>query len=156
MSELSYTIYEPREVKKDLVARADELVFVKDGFSGWAMLAAPFWMIYHRLWIPLIGFVIALTVLQTIAHLFGAPEESNGLLFVGLSLGFGFLANDIRRILLERRGYRLVGAVAGHSQIECERRFFANWLPLAENQADDIFESMAENSANNIEGHRAL
>jgi len=130
MSDLSYTIYEPRQPRDDLVARADELVFIKEGFSFWAMVGSVFWMVYHHLWLPLIGFVIALLALISLAHQFGASPDAGGVLFFGLSVAFGFLANDIRRMVLMRNQYRLVGAIAGQSKIDCERRFFRDWSPL--------------------------
>ena len=135
MSELSYTVYEPDYVKKDFVVRADELVFVKDGFSFWAMFFSVFWMIYHHLWLPLIGFVVTFGVLKILAYLFGAPAETGGLLFAGLSIAFGFLANDLRRLVLEKEEYNVVGAVVGTSPVDCERRFFQNWAPLVDGQS---------------------
>lgn len=130
MSEQSYTVYEPDEVKEQLVEQADELVFIKDGFAFWAMIFPIFWLMYHRLWLPLVGFIVVLGILQILAYLFEISQDSQTMMFVGISFAFGFLANDIRRIVLERRDYQLVGAVAGVSQLECERRFFDNWSPL--------------------------
>ena len=130
MKDLSYTIYEPLAPQKELLARADELIFVKDGFSFWAMIGSVFWMIYHHLWIPLIGFLLAIGLLSALAHLFGADPGAGGILFVGLSIALGFLANDIRRAVLERQQYKMIGAIAGHTKIECERRFFNDWSPL--------------------------
>ncbi len=130
MSELSYTIYEPEKIKKDPVARADELLFIKDGFAFWAMIAPPLWMIYHQLWRPLIGFVLILLLVQALLWLFAFDAEASGLLIIGLSIGFGFLANDFRRLFLEKQNYHMIGAIAGPTQIECERRFFHNWTPL--------------------------
>ncbi len=130
MKDLSYTIYEPLHPQKELLARADELIFIKDGFSFWAMIGSVFWMIYHHLWIPLIGFFIAIGLLAALAHLFGAAPGADVILFVGLSIALGFLANDIRRAVLERQQYHMIGTIAGHTKIECERRFFSNWSPL--------------------------
>ena len=135
MSEQSYTVYEPGDFKKDLLERADDIVFVKDGFSWWAALIPLLWMIYHRMWLPLAGFFVAATLVQILAYLIGVPQESVGLIFMGLSLAFGFLANDIRREMLERQNYRLAGSIAGHSQLDCERRFFDNWRPLRQSIA---------------------
>lgn len=137
MSEYSYTVYEPHQVENDLVARADELVFVKDGFAGWAMIGSVFWMVYYRLWMPLIGFIVVLGVLVGLAYLFGASPGAGGLLFIGLSVAFGILANDIRRLVLESEQYKMVGAIAGPSKIECERRFFHNWSPLSNRLLDE-------------------
>ena len=130
MSDLSYTIYEPGKPRSGLVARADDLVFVKDGFSLWAMIGSFFWLIYHHLWLPLIGFFVVLAGLLGLSQLFGASPDTGGILFLGLSIALGFLANDIRRAVLKRQQYVVIGAIAGHSKIECERRFFANWSPL--------------------------
>lgn len=123
----SYTIYEPRTVPEDPVKRAAAVVFVKDGFSFWAMLAAPFWLVHHRLWLALAGFVAAFAVLQVVAGLAGLPGASGAVLYGGLSVAFGVLANDIRRFFLERSSYGMIGAIAGNSRLECEQRFFANW-----------------------------
>lgn len=131
MSELSYTIYEPAKIEKDPVARADELLFIKDGFAFWAMIAPPLWMIYHHLWRPLIGFVVVLILVKALIWLFGLEPQAGSLLIIGLSIGFGFLANDIRRLFLEKDQYHMIGAISGPSQIECERRFFYNWHPLS-------------------------
>ncbi len=131
MSEISYTIYEPTKVEKNPVARADELLFIKDGFAFWAMIAPPLWMIYHHLWRPLIGFVVALILVKTLIWLFALDAGAGVLLIIGLSIGFGFLANDIRRLFLEKKNYQMIGAIAGPSQIECERRFFHSWPPLS-------------------------
>ena len=130
MSEHSYTIYEPKRVNRNLVDRADELVFVRDGFSWWAALAPILWMIYHRLWMPLAGFGLAFLALSILAWLAGAGEGAGGLLLTGLSLAFGFVANDVRRFMLEREDFTLVSAIAGFSQLDCERRFFDNWAVL--------------------------
>ena len=138
MPDLSFTIYEPLEPQEDLVTRADELVFVKDGFSFWAMVGSVFWMIYHHLWLPLIGFLLAITLLSTLAYLFGASPDAGGVLFVGLSVALGFLANDIRRMVLEKNRYKMIGAIAGHSKIECERRFFSSWSPLKDSLAKEL------------------
>ena len=130
MAEQSFVIYEPPRPSRDLIERAEELVFVKDGFSFWAMLAPPLWMIYHRLWRAVLGFIAAVLLLQGLGWLFGLGEQGTGLLLLVASLCFGFLANDLRRWFLEKQGYHMIGTLAAPSQIACERRFFASWPPL--------------------------
>ena len=41
----------------------DEFVFVRDGFSLWAFLFGPFWMLRHRLWLVLLIYVAVLIAL---------------------------------------------------------------------------------------------
>ena len=38
---------------------------------------------------------------------------------------------------LEKDDYHMIGAIAGPSQIECERRFFHNWSPLSNRLRDE-------------------
>ena len=56
---LTFTMHEPPNPAADRVDRAESLVFVKDGFSWAAALFAPIWLIVHRLWWPLLGYVVA-------------------------------------------------------------------------------------------------
>ncbi|NJO38835.1 MAG: hypothetical protein HC871_16045 [Rhizobiales bacterium] len=53
-----------------------------------------------------------------------------------LNLIFAFEARDIYRASLERRDYVLKGVVSGRSLDECERRFLAEWLPVAIRERD--------------------
>ncbi len=137
MSELSCTVYEPVKPDKNLVARSDNLVFVRDGFSLWAMMGSVFWLAMHRLWIPLAGFIGLFVILTGLARLAGASPDAGAVLYAGLSIALGFLGNDIRRMMLERQGYRMIAAITGPSQIECERRFYHNWLPFQESKAGE-------------------
>jgi hypothetical protein len=130
MGERIYSVYEPANPETDIGHRAEKLVFIKDGFAWWAMIAPVIWLIYHRLWLGLIGFLAVLGALHGVMYLFGVTsEDSTALVSMGWSVGFGFLANDIRRLLIERRDYKLVGAIIAHSQTEGERRFFERWQP---------------------------
>jgi len=72
-----------------------------------------------------------LILVKALIWLFGLEPQASSLLIIGLSIGFGFLANDIRRLFLEKDQYHMIGAISGPSQIECERRFFYNWHPLS-------------------------
>ena len=48
-----YTVHAPSAVT--LRDEADKFVFVRDGFHFWAMLFGPFWLLWHRLWLVLLG-----------------------------------------------------------------------------------------------------
>ena len=34
-------------------------MFVRDGFHFWAMVLGPLWLIWHRLWLALLGWIVA-------------------------------------------------------------------------------------------------
>jgi hypothetical protein len=60
-----YTVHAPASVAASRSASADGVIFVRDGFHGWAFFAGPFWLIYHRLWLALGGY-LALNVVLTL------------------------------------------------------------------------------------------
>lgn len=52
-----YTVHAPFPGGADLRA-TDKFVFVRDGFHFWAMIFGPFWLLWNRLWLALIGWVL--------------------------------------------------------------------------------------------------
>ena len=53
-----YTVYEPPLRGHESAPDPERFVFVRDGFSIWAFLLAPLWMLRHRLWLAFLGYVI--------------------------------------------------------------------------------------------------
>ena len=125
----TYTIHEQPEPVADRIDRAERLVFVKDGFSWAAALFAPIWLIAHRLWWPLVGYVAISAAFEIAENIGSFDQRWLGLIGLALHLLIGFEADTLRRWGLERRGWRMVGTVTGASAAECERRFFDTWLP---------------------------
>ena len=56
-----YTVHEPPPREGQADADTDRFVFVRDGFDFWAFLFGPLWMIWRRLWLVLLLYVIATT-----------------------------------------------------------------------------------------------
>jgi Protein of unknown function (DUF2628) len=126
---LTYTVHEPPDPPADRIDRAEKLVFIKDGFSWAAAFFGPLWMIVHRLWWALLGFVLITGSLQLLVRLAGIDQGWVTLAGFAVNLLVGFEADTLRRWALERRGWRMLGAVSGRTYAECERRFFEAWLP---------------------------
>jgi hypothetical protein len=126
---LTFTVHEPPDPPADRIDRAEKLVFIKDGFSWAAALFGPLWMIVHRLWWALLGFVVIVGSLQLIGKLAVVDQRWMALAGFAVNLLVGFEADTLRRWALERRGWRMLGAVSGRTFDECERRFFEAWLP---------------------------
>jgi Protein of unknown function (DUF2628) len=59
-----YSVYEPRTEAADLTARADRLAFVKEGFSWIAFLVPALWLIFYRMWLELIVFLVGFGLLE--------------------------------------------------------------------------------------------
>ncbi|MBO0740589.1 MAG: DUF2628 domain-containing protein [Hyphomicrobiaceae bacterium] len=125
----TYTIHEQPDAPADRIDRAERLVFVKDGFSWAAALFAPLWFLLHRLWWPLLGYVVVSAAFQIAQQAESLDARWLGLAALALNLLIGFEADTLRRWGLERRGWRLIGTVTGVSAADCERRFFDSWLP---------------------------
>src|SRR5436190_10374147 len=84
----------------------DRFVFVRDGFSFWAFLLGPVWMLWHRLWLVLLGYCVLAIALQAGLQAMGA---SSGVKFTTgglLALLVGLEAATLRRFILARRGWR--------------------------------------------------
>jgi len=125
----AYTVYEAPDHAGDRIDRGENLVFVKDGFSWGAFLFAPIWMLIHRLWWPLLGYIVVVVALQLLGLAVGRDQAWMPLLALGINLVVGFEANSLRRWTLERKGWSMIGATTGRTLAECERAFFDNWLP---------------------------
>ena len=69
-----YTVHAPVASGADLAA-ADKFVFVRDGFHFWAAVASRDWLLWHRLWLVLLGW-IALTVAIDSAWRRSAPAAA--------------------------------------------------------------------------------
>jgi hypothetical protein len=124
----TYTVHEPPNPPADRIDRADRLVFVKDGFSWAAALFGPFWLLVHRMWWPLLGWVALAGSFQLLKQATALDQRWIGLAGFALNLLVGLEGESLRRWTLARRGWRTLGAVTGKTLPECERRFFDGWL----------------------------
>jgi hypothetical protein len=130
-----YSVYEPPVAETDVIARADQLAFVREGFSWVALLVPLVWLLYHRMWIE---FVVLLLVYVGLQLAFGGDAQGQALTAwasVAISILFAFEANDLRTASLERRGYRFAGVASGRDRVDAERAFFLKWLPEQERSA---------------------
>jgi hypothetical protein len=123
-----YTVHEPPEPRADRLHRAESLVFIRDGFSWPAALFAPIWLLVRQLWLAFVVYVVAVSALGLGLAALDA-EHWTGFALIAVHALIGFEADTLRRRKLERRGWRLVGTVTGPTLVDCERRFFEDWLP---------------------------
>jgi hypothetical protein len=124
-----FTVHEPPNPPSDRVDRAEELVFVKDGFTWLAALVPPLWFVTNRLWLELVGYVVITWIIAGGLSAIGLEPQWVTLLILALQLFLGFEASTIKRAALSRRGYAQLGIVTGRNTTDCERRFFDEWLP---------------------------
>jgi hypothetical protein len=124
-----YTVHEPPLGKRETAPDPVRFVFVRDGFSFWALLLGPIWMLRHRMWLVLIGYLVLMTALFFALRAAGASANVILIADVMVALLIGFEAATLRRFTLGRRQYRQVGLVVGDNIETAEQRFFDAWVP---------------------------
>ena len=131
MPMIIYTVHEPQHPAQGIEARADAIEFVKEGFTIWGFLFGPLWLLYNRAWLAFILTLVFMAGLAAVLVQFGLKDQAPAIVDILVSLIIGFEGNNVLRWSLQRKGYALLGSVAGRNRLECERRFFDVWLPHA-------------------------
>ena len=126
-----YTVHEPGHPAQGIEARADTIEFVKEGFTIWGFLFGPLWLLYNRAWLAFILTLILMAGVAAVLVQLELKDQAPAIVDILVSLIIGFEGNNILRWSLQRKGYALLGSVAGRNRLECERRFFDAWLPQA-------------------------
>ena len=98
------------------------IIFVKDGFCWPSLFLAVVWMVYRRLWLVLLLYLVAVAILVILGRIVGGPLPP--LLFLFFHVFVALQANAFRRWTLARRGYRLAGVAEGRRVGDAETRFF--------------------------------
>jgi hypothetical protein len=128
-----YSVFEPPERGQDPAEHMERFMFVRDGFSFAAFMFGPFWFLWHRLWLALLGYIALVAVLGAGMRLVGTAYGIRSLVGLLLALLIGFEASSLRRWTLTRRGWKDRGVVVGEDLETAERRFFAAWVPASRN-----------------------
>jgi hypothetical protein len=125
-----YMVFEPPPERGDSVKRAEHIQFVPDRFIWSAFLLGPLWMLWHRLWIVLGGYIGVSVALTLALRYAGVGEDGRSLALTLFALLVGFEAASLRRWTLLLTGWREVDAVMGDSSEAAERRFFDRYVSL--------------------------
>lgn len=108
----------------DLRAAPERLVFVRDGFYVWAVLLSALWLIWHRLWLALIGYLVLTAALEAAMWALGTGSFSQLVVMTIIALLLGLEAGSLRRWKLSRGKWRQFDIVVADSEEAAERRFF--------------------------------
>jgi hypothetical protein len=122
-----YTVHAPAAVAASRSASADRFVFVRDGFHGWAFLTGPFWLVYHRLWLALGGYLALNVVLTLVLSGLRTGSGTRFAVLLLIALLLGLEAATLKRWTLGRRGFRQLDVVIADDEDAAERRFFDRW-----------------------------
>ena len=127
----TYTVHAPPS-RNGSAADPQRFEFVRDGFHFWAFLIAPVWLLYRRLWLVFIGYVLLIAAIEAGFYFFKLPEGGQFAIEFLIAMLVGLEASTLQRWTYARRKWSTLGLVTGDDQEEAERRFFAQWVVRAE------------------------
>jgi hypothetical protein len=128
-----YTVHAPVGYGTDVRATGDKVVFVRDGFYVWAFLAALIWLIWHRLWLALFGYVAISILAEMIFKALDVGVVIRFAVMIVFALLMGFEAGTLWRWKLSRGKWRQLDVVSAKDEEEAERRFFDRWAGAQSN-----------------------
>jgi hypothetical protein len=120
-----YTVHGP--ISDTARPSPDRIAFVRDGFAIWAFVFGPLWLIWHRLWWALLGYVGVMAVAMLAMAAFNLPADARLLISLLMGLLMGLEAASLRRWTLSRRKWRQLDVVVADDRDAAERRFFDRW-----------------------------
>jgi hypothetical protein len=126
-----YTVHQPPLRAADATPDPERFVFVRDGFYVWAFLLSVLWMLWHRMWLVLLIYVVVVVGVETVLRYVGVSGFVLSIVGLLISLLVGIEAGTLRRFALARRGWKSVGVVSGDNHEDAERRFFDAWVRAA-------------------------
>jgi len=132
-----YTVHEPPLRSGTAAPDPEGFVFVRDGFYVWAFLLTPFWLIWNRLWLALLIYLVVIFGVAQALHHAGVQPGGRSLVMLLISFLVGLEAGTLRRFTLARRGFRNVGVVSGTNMEAAERRFFRDWTAAGPGRPSD-------------------
>ncbi len=124
----AFAVFEPpMRAGRRAAHHTDRFVFLRERFSWGAFLFGPLWMVWRRLWLVLIVYLIVLGLIGFGLQRLGIASQVGFTVYFLIALLVGFEAPSSRRWTLLRRGWRERGIVIADDLEMAERRFFDSW-----------------------------
>ena len=123
-----YTVHEPPPKRFEQTSDPERFAFVRDGFSFSAFFFGPFWMLWHRMWLVLLGYIGVTVVLELMFSLLDTTTGPRLVAGFLLALLVGMEAATLRRFTLGRRRSTNLGVIVADDLEAAERRFFDVWV----------------------------
>jgi hypothetical protein len=122
----AFTILEPPAYQHTAIEHAERFIFLPEKFYLAAFLFAPLWMIWRRLWVVLIIYLVGVGLIAYGLRLLGINWIAVALVFGLIHLLVGLDATSLVRWTRFRHGWRECGIVIADDLDMAERRFFDN------------------------------
>jgi Protein of unknown function (DUF2628) len=121
-----FTVHGPTANGAD-VCLTDKFVFVRDGFHFWAFVFGPLWLIWNRLWLATIGWIVITVALHLGLTALGAGRLVTWSADFMVALLMGLEAASLQRWTFSRGKWRQLDIVVAGDEEAAERRFFDRW-----------------------------
>jgi hypothetical protein len=121
-----FTVHGPAANGPDL-RLTDKFVFVRDGFHFWALVFGPLWLVWNRLWLATIGWIIVSVALHLSLTGLGAGWLTIWSADFMVAVLMGLEAASLQRWTFSRGRWRQLDIVVADDEESAERRFFARW-----------------------------
>ena len=125
----TYLVFEPPGGARTLEA-ADRVVLLREKFSWPALFFAPVWLLWSRLWLGFVGWLVLTVAIAAGVTVLGLKEYA-GFAAAIPSLIVGFEATTLKRRKLLRCGFRETSVIVADDRDSAECRFFAAWIAAA-------------------------
>jgi hypothetical protein len=124
----AFAVFEPpARADRSATRHTDRFVFLRERFNWAAFLFGALWMIWRRLWLVLIIYLIVLGLIEFGLRRLGIDSQARFTVYFLVALLVGMEAATLRRWTLLRRGWRDRGIVVADDLEMAERRFFDSW-----------------------------
>jgi hypothetical protein len=124
----AFAVFEPPvRAGRPAADHAERFVFLRERFNWAAFLVGPLWMIWRRLWLVLIIYLVVLGLVEFGLRRLGIASQARFTVYFLIALLVGIEAVSMRRWTLLRRGWRDRGIVIADDLEMAERRFFDSW-----------------------------
>ena len=101
-----------------------DFALVKEGFSWTAFLFTAVWALYHRLWLAAAVVLGVFVLLDALGPKVGVAPPVLAVMQIGVSVLFGYVANDLRRRVLRKSGFAEADVVVAKNLTGAEQRYF--------------------------------
>ena len=122
-----FTVHGPKAATPTLRG-SDRIAFVRDGFHVWAFVFGFGWLLWHRLWLASLGYLVLSVGLMLGMGALGLSSDTRFVVMFLLALLVGFEASSLRRWTLSRGKWRQLDLVVADDRDGAEQRFFDRWV----------------------------
>jgi len=103
-----------------------EVLAIASGFRWWAAIVPLVWLLWHRLWLGFVLYLLFSIALGVGFALGDIAEPAATAIGLAVSLLIGFGAADYWRWTLERKGWRLVAVLRAEAAADAEALYIRN------------------------------